>query len=757
MNDRRPSSPAAIRDIPPAARRVDQWMNHLIKIGGISIVTAVLAIFVFILWQIWPLFRSPSVEKVGSWPLPQGEYLFIGTDEWSALPFAVENRGELVFLEPRDGSTRRKSLPLPAEETPAAFRYHPKKQDLIVATDLGRVLFVHLDFKRDPDRPGRIDVEIEASAPIAVGRPGQPVIDVDLDGGAGQRMAALIQVDAEGRRRLLVTLLTQRRGLVGGGQWRVAREFDLTDQLPAPPRKVLLTERADSVVVLCEDGAVHYFARIGEELSRVQRFYPFPPDTGDRLQDAEYLFGDDSLVCWSERGSNVVYSLYNQPGLGRAFGRTKVFPPLPGRPTAYAKSVRNKAFALAGGGVLSLRYSTTERVRWESPIDYEPRAISIGPKYDSLWVLDSAGRLHRYALHDPHPEAGFRAFFGKIWYEGAPQPDYAWQSTGGADEFEPKLSMVPLLIGTLKGTLYALLFSVPVALTAALYTSQFAHPNFRRFIKPTMEVMASLPSVILGFIAALWLAPRLEQRVPSLFLTLAALPAAALTFGALWSRLPFAIRRHLREGWEFLYLAPLMAVVGYLSWRLGPSLEDALFLARDPATGATIPDFRLWWIQTTGLSFEQRNSLVVGLMMGFAVIPIIFTIAEDALSNVPPAFRSASLALGATRWQTAVRVVLPTASAGIFSAIMIGFGRAVGETMIVLMATGNTPIMDFNIFSGMRTLSANIAVELPEAPHHSTLYRALFLGAMLLFLMTFAVNTLAEVLRHRLREKYKAV
>ena len=170
-----------------------------------------------------------------------------------------------------------------------------------------------------------------------------------------------------------------------------------------------------------------------------------------------------------------------------------------------------------------------------------------------------------------------------------------------------------------------------------------------------------------------------------------------------------------------------------------------------------ISDFRVWWPEVTGLPFEQRNSVVVGFAMGFAVIPIIFTISEDALSNVPNYLRSASYALGASRWQTAWRVVLPTASAGIFSAVMIGLGRAVGETMIVVMATGNTPIMDLNRFSGMRTLAANIAVELPEAPHHSTLYRALFLGAMLLFILTFAINTVAEITRQKLREKFKTV
>src|SRR6185369_16186967 len=110
----------------------------------------------------------------------------------------------------------------------------------------------------------------------------------------------------------------------------------------------------------------------------------------------------------------------------------------------------------------------------------------------------------------------------------------------------------------------------------------------------------------------------------------------------------------------------------------------------------------------------------------------IFTIAEDSLANVPGHLRAGSLAVGATRWQTAVRIVLPTASPGIFSAIMIGFGRAVGETMIVLMATGNTPVMDWSIFNGFRALSANIAVELPEAPEGATLFRVLFLAALLL-------------------------
>jgi phosphate transport system permease protein len=152
-------------------------------------------------------------------------------------------------------------------------------------------------------------------------------------------------------------------------------------------------------------------------------------------------------------------------------------------------------------------------------------------------------------------------------------------------------------------------------------------------------------------------------------------------------------------------------------------------------------------------TYVQRNALVVGFMMGFAIIPIIYTIAEDALSSVPEHLRSASLGCGATQWQTAARIIIPTAMSGLFSAVMVGLGRAVGETMIVLMAAGNTPVLDMNIFNGFRTLSANIAVELPEAVRNSTHYRTLFLAALVLFAMTFALNTAAEIIRLRFRKR----
>lgn len=226
--------------------------------------------------------------------------------------------------------------------------------------------------------------------------------------------------------------------------------------------------------------------------------------------------------------------------------------------------------------------------------------------------------------------------------------------------------------------------------------------------------------------------------------------------GSLWNNLPPKWRYKCAPGTEFLFFLPVLIFVAWFGWQMGPIVESVLFVVKD-SQGNEIANFAFWWNKQIGLEYSQKNAMIVGFAMGFAVIPIIFTIAEDSLSNVPKAMTSASLALGASRWQTTWKVIVPTASAGIFSACMIGLGRAVGETMIVLCAAGGIGVMDMNIFNGMRTLSLNLATELPEAAKDGTLYRSLFLGALILFVLTFVINTVAEIIRQHIRNKYKTI
>jgi phosphate transport system permease protein len=198
----------------------------------------------------------------------------------------------------------------------------------------------------------------------------------------------------------------------------------------------------------------------------------------------------------------------------------------------------------------------------------------------------------------------------------------------------------------------------------------------------------------------------------------------------------------------------LLLIAGFgLALLVAPYLIEPLLFSYDHPTAGRVGDFRRFITGEEGWRFEQSNSLIVGFAMGFAVIPLIYTISEDALTSVPNQLRAASLACGASAWQTTMGVVLPAAASGIFSGIVIGLGRALGETMIVVMAAGGTPVMDMQPLSGFRSLSAAIAIEMPEAPHGGTLYRVLFMGGLILFVMAFCMNTVAEIVRMRLRKR----
>ena len=412
---------------------------------------------------------------------------------------------------------------------------------------------------------------------------------------------------------------------------------------------------------------------------------------------------------------------------------------------ALAPSGRGRSFlALGDGGTLGLYHSTSERVLWRGASGTpDARALALSLRGDAAFLAGPSG-IAELAIANPHPEISLSALFGRVWYEDYPEPAFVWQSTGGSEESEPKLSLVPLWIGTLKGTLYALFFAIPLGVFGAIYTSQVMDPRVQRWVKPAVEIMASLPSVVLGFLAGLWLAPRLEHVFPGFLAAVALGPLLALAAGAAFAALPARVARRLPPGTEVALAAAALCAGAALCFELSPFFERVLFGG----------DFSDWLRESAGQGYDPRNAIVAGVAMAFAVIPIVFAIAEESLSNVPRTLSAASLALGATRWQTIARVVLPAASPGIFAALMIGFGRAVGETMIVLMATGNTPLLDCSPFNGFRTLSANIAVEIPEAPQGATLYRVLFLSALLLFAVTFAANGLADVVRERLRRRY---
>ena len=761
--------------------RWDRFMNSAIVFGGIGIIVAVFGIFAFIALEIAPLFKGARVEEKTKVSLAAPKGAIVGLDEWSELPFYFEGGTEVVFQPVNGQETQRLPTGLPEGTQITSKRHDPVTGRVSIGTADGKVGFVTISYASEYQAKGpgivKPTVKAEALQPLREGEGADsPVLDMDYADAGDKKLFAAVQ-DINGQRTLTTMSLKQKKGLMSKGKIEIDSRDDLTPLLAgAHPTRILVAGTADSLLAMTQEGEVLYFYRLSSGWELRQRFQPFD---GGQVSGVDYLFGQVSVVCYNEKGEVRIFSLFiPEGGSMRLFGMTKEFQPIDGPITYYRASQRNKSFLVGNEKECALCYATTASVRRSLKLPFEAISVAMDSKAEHLGFLDTQGTMHLYEISDPHPEAGWKAFFGEVWYEGFSKPKYEWQSTSGTDDFEPKLSLIPLIAGSLKGTLFAMIFSVPIALLAAIYTSQFLAPKMKRVVKPAMEIMASLPSVVLGFLAALWLAPLIENRIPSILLLVLSIPLSASLLGFIWGRLPIVQRNRLPKGTEYLLVAPVMLFFAWVGWELGPALEKAVFVVTMP-DGHQIADFRMWWPRFTGMSYDQRNCIVVGFFMGFAVIPIVFTIAEDALSNVPPSLTSASEALGASRWQVVRSVVLPIASAGILSAIMIGLGRAVGETMVMVMATGNTPFFDesgrflfgdlglgsgqfpladhWNPFNGMRTLSANIAVELPEAAQGSTHYRTLFLGALVLFGMTFVLNTGAEVLRQKLRDKFKIV
>ncbi len=719
------------RGASPRARIIDWLAGRFICFGGIGIVAAVLGIFFFVLAEAWPLFRGPQLKPEKAHPV-SGPFA-IGLDPYYQTAYAVGPQGvDLLRLD--DGQVFRHERPaeLAGREITGAQR--GPNDVLVLGTDDGHLLLAQVHFHLDYSRGQRQVVpQFAVERLVAVDPLGEPLVQVAWREGDDGRSAAAA-ITASGR---LVVQEAARPGLLGMGE-----QYDLTAALDGKATQVLIDSRIRQVLVGTDQGQVYEWA-----LGPVEQ----APVLAGRIAVAEgavsalaYALGEISLVVGDAAGHVSTWFKVEVAGQ-RSYRKIHAFASHTAAVTHIAASVRNKQFLTADAeGTIALHHLTSAQTAFQRPGNAPVTALVFAPKADGFLALHQDGWLQRFVLDHPHPEISAAVLLAPIWYEGYPGREYVWQSTGGTDEFEPKLSLVPLILGTAKGTLYALLFALPLAVLAAMYTAEFASPRVQGLVKPAVEVMASVPSVILGFLAGFWLAPLLESHLLGSLLLLPTVPAVIIAAAWGWQYAPAAwVRPVAWVGEGYLLGAVTLLAIG-LAYALGPVFEELAFDGH----------FLGWLQQDADVAYDQRNGLVVGVALGFAVIPLVFTICEDAFSSVPRHLRAGSLALGATPWQTAIKVVLPMALPGIFSAAMIGLGRAAGETMIVLMATGNTPIMDWNIFNGMRTIAANIAVELPEAPHQGTLYRVLFLSGLVLFVVTFCINSLAEVVRQRLRDKY---
>lgn len=725
--------------------------QYLITLGGVSVLFTLILIFLYLLYVIKPIFESAHIEQThvvsANNSKADSKILTSGVDELKEVAYQLDETGTLAFYQLADSSFRGAGALLLAEslsDEAIAVATDGNNGRKAIADVNGQVLVYKPAFEASYSEQGR-DISAKVNYPL-----GEELLTLDEDEAALTKLAFAMNdekavfVGLTNDKRLIKTTLIAEDDFNYDPEHE--KVYQIIDTELTQVDELLITPDLAMAFVRFENQIEVY--DLSDEYSVDLKATITPSSSEQNFTSMALLSGGSSLLIGDSLGK--VNQWFEISGAnGREFKQIRSFDVSDYETVSkiYTEQFRKSFFTITPSGEMGVFYTTSEADLWRGNIaDKVPASFAISPRADGLLVADN-GELKLFSVENEHPEVTWSALWQQVWYEGYPEPDYIWQSTSGSDDFEAKFSLVPISFGTIKAALYAMLFAVPIALSAAIYTAYFMPPSLRKKVKPTIEIMEALPTVILGFLAGLWLAPIIENYLPAIFLLIVFLPLATFVTAFAWFKLPKPIKGKVPEEWAPLILIPFIILAGWAAFALSPVLEASLFGG----------DIRQYITNDLGIDFDQRNALVVGIAMGFAVIPTIFSMAEDAIFSVPKHLTSGSLALGATPWQTLVKVVLLTASPGIFSAIMMGLGRAVGETMIVLMATGNTPIVDWSIFQGMRTLAANIAVEMPESEVGSSHYRILFLAAFVLFVFTFVFNTVAEFVRQRLREKYSSL
>ncbi len=724
---------------------IDTAARYTIGMGGISVIFAIVLIFFYLLWVVAPIFNSAEVVKQAEYQIAASDKVitrYLSVEESGSLAARITSNGDILFFNLADGKeVLKESLDLPEYSSIShVIEMDSEGRQLAIALDNNRLLFVALQYQVtfvDDVRHlipgvsfpfGEEPLELNYISNIAH-------LDVIRD----EERLVLSALDSSGQ------LLIQSYEVEDGDEL-LEPEAETVIEVSQNVDFMLMDPLGEWLYFANTDGQIVYFDI--SDLESVERIDQMMlVESGRKLVNLEMLLGGVSLIAADDKGRVQQWSLQRDDKNQYRLKEVRSFQTGAAVKNIVPEKRRKAIVGLNEKNEIILYHTTADRLMLEEPLagyNSTPVYFSLSSRADILLIESSNHTFYTYHIKNEHPELSWQSLWGEVMYEGYNKPQYSWQSSSADNDFEPKFSLMPLAFGTLKAAFYAMLIAMPLAIMGAIYTAYFMAPKMRSWVKPSIEIMEALPTVILGFLAGIWFAPIVENNLLAILSLSFVFPSGLLIFAWLWSFLPKVIRRLVPDGWQAALLVPVIIALVWMSFEVAPFFEHVLFGG----------DLKIWMKSEFGIGYDQRNSLVVGIAMGLAVIPTIFSITEDAIFSVPKHLTTGSLALGATPWQTLTRVVLLTASPGIFSAVMIGLGRAVGETMIVLMATGNTPVMDMSVFQGMRTLSANISVELPESEVDSSHYRILFLAALVLFIVTFMFNTVAEVIRQRLRKRY---
>jgi phosphate transport system permease protein len=736
----------------------DSIARYGVIAGGLGIIFAIALIFFYLLYVVYPLFISATAQSVNQYNVPDpalGKTILLEIEEQNEVAARFTESGQVVFFAVATGKTLlNEAVKIPEGTRIVSFSQGSPINEGAVIYGLsdGKAVIVKHQYKVTYPNNSRLIspslVYPMGEAPLVIDESGASLEKIAVK--IGDKASTIVAKTAEtplGASKIRISHFEKEQSLFAD-EATLTRTDSVLNYSASNVADLLIDKDERNLYLLSSNGHLGLFDIVDKSAPALISEQNIV-EAGHTITSSAFLNGDLSLMIGDSSGLVSQWSKVRDKLNQFSMQKIRVFKASDKAIISINPEQRRKGFmTVDADDTLGIYHSTSEReMIKESLGQSKPLAAAISPRANAVLVESENGKISYWTVDNKHPEVSLRSLWQEVWYESYSKPDYIWQSSSANSDFEPKYSLTPLVFGTLKAAFYAMLVAMPLALMGAIYTAYFMTPKMRQYVKPSIELMGALPTVILGFLAGLWLAPIIEEYLAGLFAVFMLVPLGVMLFAFAWQYLPKAILQKIPEGWESAILIPVIILSAWFAFTVSVPLEAFLF-------HGTLRD---WFKTEYGIGYDQRNALVVGIAMGFAVIPTIFSIAEDAIFSVPKHLTVGSLALGATTWQTMIKVVLLTASPGIFSAVMIGLGRAVGETMIVLMATGNTPVMDLSVFQGLRTLAANIAVEMPESAVDSTHYRVLFLAALVLFMFTFVFNTLAEIIRQRLREKYSSL
>ncbi len=746
----------------------DRLARYSISLGGSLVIVAIVLIFFYLIYETAPLLQGAEIKKISEYSIASHQASVnshYAVEEQGEIAAKSDDSGQILFFDTHTGRLKKKfQISIPPEEQISSFyasdaesggfAYGLSNGSLIVARHEYLISFP--DDSKRLITPGLTFPMGET--PLSIAPSGQALVKIAFEQNNAEATIIALTED----KHLLISRFVNDNSLFSNEIPSKRIDFEIPlkhHQTGYVIQQLLLSKDQRRFFILYQDNvgrSLLDFFSIGSPLVEKNSFnnkdvvkliqQVVLAEKSNPVTNMSFLTGDISLLVGQKSGRISQWFPVNLENIGYQLKFVREFNDQQAAIIQIVPEMQRKGFiALDQQGKIGLYHTTAEKTLLIQQVSTSQASqLALAPRANFLLILDDQDNAAFWSVTNEHPEISWHSMWYKVWYESYPQAEFIWQSSSASSDFEPKFSLTPLAFGTFKAAFYAMLFAIPLAIMGAVYTAYFMTPAARGMVKPAIEIMEALPTVILGFLAGLWLAPLVEDNLPAVFSLVFVLPVSVLLFARGWYFLPETIRQKIPDGWEAFILIPFLSFMTWASFALSLPMEAIIFDG----------DMQSWLNNELGLGFNQRNSIVIGIAMGFAVIPTIFSIAEDAVFNVPKHLTLGSLALGATRWQTLIRVVILTASPAIFSAVMIGFGRAIGETMIVLMATGNTPIMDFSFLQGMRTFSANIAVEVPESEVGSSHFRILFLAALVLFIFTFLFNTVAELIRQNLRRKY---